>query len=46
MLMIGFFKVHAAVPRLVLHLHDEDISVRQACRVISYYYLGFLKLEF
>ncbi|KAF7818681.1 protein SHOOT GRAVITROPISM 6 isoform X1 [Senna tora] len=25
-------QVHAAVPRLVLHLHDEDISVRQACR--------------
>lgn len=41
-LRISFFfpKVHAAVPRLVLHLHDEDISVRQACRVISYYIIG------
>ncbi|XP_022634964.1 protein SHOOT GRAVITROPISM 6 isoform X6 [Vigna radiata var. radiata] len=25
-------QVHAAVPRLVLHLHDEDVSVRSACR--------------
>ncbi|XP_019425603.1 PREDICTED: protein SHOOT GRAVITROPISM 6 isoform X3 [Lupinus angustifolius] len=25
-------QVHAAVPRLVLHLHDEDVSVRLACR--------------
>ncbi|KHN02293.1 HEAT repeat-containing protein 7A like [Glycine soja] len=25
-------QVHAAVPRLVLHLHDEDFSVRLACR--------------
>ncbi|KAI4300360.1 hypothetical protein L6164_033748 [Bauhinia variegata] len=25
-------QVYAAVPRLVLHLYDEDISVRQACR--------------
>ncbi|XP_061352593.1 protein SHOOT GRAVITROPISM 6 isoform X2 [Gastrolobium bilobum] len=25
-------QVHAAVPRLVLHLHDDDVSVRLACR--------------
>ncbi|KAF3441780.1 hypothetical protein FNV43_RR15695 [Rhamnella rubrinervis] len=25
-------QVHAALPRLVLHLHDDDVSVRQACR--------------
>ncbi|XP_061964637.1 protein SHOOT GRAVITROPISM 6 isoform X5 [Populus nigra] len=25
-------QIHAAVPRLVLHLHDDDLSVRQACR--------------
>ncbi|WCJ34428.1 ARM repeat superfamily protein [Euphorbia peplus] len=25
-------QIHAALPRLVLHLHDNDISVRQACR--------------
>ncbi|CAJ2632513.1 unnamed protein product [Trifolium pratense] len=25
-------QVHAAIPRLVLHLHDEDSSVRLACR--------------
>ncbi|CAK9157688.1 unnamed protein product [Ilex paraguariensis] len=25
-------QVHAALPRLVLHLHDDDIGVRQACR--------------
>lgn len=28
-------KVHAAFPRLVLHLYDDEISVRQACRVFS-----------
>ncbi|XP_054824729.1 protein SHOOT GRAVITROPISM 6-like isoform X2 [Prosopis cineraria] len=26
-------QVHAAVPHVVLHLHDEDVSVRQACRI-------------
>ncbi|XP_048320811.1 protein SHOOT GRAVITROPISM 6 isoform X2 [Ziziphus jujuba] len=25
-------QVHATLPRLVLHLHDDDVSVRQACR--------------
>ncbi|PSS32865.1 Protein SHOOT GRAVITROPISM like [Actinidia chinensis var. chinensis] len=25
-------QVHVAFPRLVLHLHDDDLSVRQACR--------------
>jgi len=32
-----FSQVHAAIPRLVLHLHDEDVSVRLACRVISHH---------
>lgn len=27
------FQVHAVLPRLVLHLLDEEYSVRQACRV-------------
>ncbi|KAM7255099.1 hypothetical protein ACFE04_020340 [Oxalis oulophora] len=25
-------QIHAALPRFVLHLYDEDLSVRQACR--------------
>ncbi|CAH9135639.1 unnamed protein product [Cuscuta epithymum] len=25
-------QIHAAFPRMVLHLHDDDIGVRQACR--------------
>ncbi|KAJ6381693.1 hypothetical protein OIU77_030380 [Salix suchowensis] len=25
-------QIHTAIPRLVLHLHDDDLSVRQACR--------------
>ncbi|XP_075086353.1 protein SHOOT GRAVITROPISM 6 isoform X2 [Nicotiana tabacum] len=25
-------QVHAAFPRMVLHLHEDDLSVRQACR--------------
>ncbi|KAI5680712.1 hypothetical protein M9H77_01939 [Catharanthus roseus] len=25
-------QIHAVFPRLVLHLHDDDIGVRQACR--------------
>nr|XP_029119800.1 protein SHOOT GRAVITROPISM 6 isoform X2 [Elaeis guineensis] len=25
-------QVHAIFPRLILHLHDDDVSVRQACR--------------
>ncbi|KAK1562913.1 hypothetical protein Q3G72_018949 [Acer saccharum] len=25
-------QIHAALPRLILHLHDDDLSVRQACR--------------
>ncbi|XP_028777131.1 protein SHOOT GRAVITROPISM 6 isoform X2 [Neltuma alba] len=26
-------QVHAAIPHVVLHLHDDDVSVRQACRI-------------
>ncbi|XP_042462327.1 protein SHOOT GRAVITROPISM 6-like isoform X3 [Zingiber officinale] len=26
-------QVHATIPRLILHLHDDDLNVRQACRV-------------
>ncbi|KAL5740899.1 hypothetical protein ACOSQ2_030079 [Xanthoceras sorbifolium] len=25
-------QIHAALPRLILHLYDDDLSVRQACR--------------
>ncbi|VFQ97621.1 unnamed protein product [Cuscuta campestris] len=25
-------QIHAAFPRMILHLHDDDTSVRQACR--------------
>ncbi|CAA6662595.1 unnamed protein product [Spirodela intermedia] len=25
-------QVHAALPRLILHVHDDDLTVRQACR--------------
>ncbi|KAK8937233.1 hypothetical protein KSP39_PZI012653 [Platanthera zijinensis] len=25
-------QVHATLPRLILHLHDDELSVRQACR--------------
>ncbi|KAI3989746.1 hypothetical protein MKX01_040716 [Papaver californicum] len=25
-------QVHVALPRLILHVHDEDVAVRQACR--------------
>ncbi|CAN1770484.1 Protein SHOOT GRAVITROPISM 6 [Linum perenne] len=25
-------QIHSAFPRLILHLHDDDLSVRQACR--------------
>ncbi|XP_019054507.1 PREDICTED: protein SHOOT GRAVITROPISM 6 isoform X2 [Nelumbo nucifera] len=25
-------QVHASLPRLILHVHDDDLSVRQACR--------------
>ncbi|XP_031119472.1 protein SHOOT GRAVITROPISM 6 isoform X1 [Ipomoea triloba] len=25
-------QIHAAFPRMVLHLHDDDLGVRQACR--------------
>ncbi|XP_074563912.1 protein SHOOT GRAVITROPISM 6-like isoform X2 [Curcuma longa] len=26
-------QVHATIPRLILHLHDDDLNVRQACRI-------------
>lgn len=32
-------QVHATIPRLVLHLHDDDISVRQACRVFFFLFV-------
>ena len=28
-------QIHAALPRLILHLHDDDLSVRLACRVYT-----------
>jgi vesicle coat complex subunit len=30
-------QIHATLPRLILHLHDDDLSVRLACRVYSHY---------
>ncbi|CAI0469322.1 unnamed protein product [Linum tenue] len=41
-------QIHAAMPRLVLHLHDDDLSVRHACRVSDHPcpwtdYEGFLR---
>ncbi|XP_052174894.1 protein SHOOT GRAVITROPISM 6-like isoform X3 [Diospyros lotus] len=30
--MILTCQVHAVLPRLVLHLHDDDLTVQQACR--------------
>ncbi|KAG6476556.1 hypothetical protein ZIOFF_065798 [Zingiber officinale] len=26
-------QVHATIPRLILHLHDDDLNVRQSCRI-------------
>lgn len=31
-------QVHTTFPRLILHLHDDDLSVRKACRVYIYIY--------
>jgi hypothetical protein len=28
-------QIHATLPRLILHLHDDDLSVRLACRVYT-----------
>ena len=30
-------QIHATLPRLILHLHDDDLSVRLACRVYNHY---------
>ncbi|GAB4833550.1 Protein SHOOT GRAVITROPISM 6 [Ancistrocladus abbreviatus] len=38
-------QVHATVPRLVLHLHDDDIGVRQACRNTMKQIASFLDVE-
>ncbi|GAB2235811.1 hypothetical protein Drorol1_Dr00026252 [Drosera rotundifolia] len=38
-------QVHAVVPRLVLHLHDDDVTVRQACRITLKKIVSFLDLE-
>ncbi|KAL9268020.1 SHOOT GRAVITROPISM 6-like protein, partial [Drosera capensis] len=38
-------QVHAVVPRLVLHLHDDDMTVRQACRNTLKKIVSFLDLE-
>lgn len=33
LIVLLWFQVHATIPRLILHLHDDDLNVRQACRV-------------
>lgn len=38
-------QVHAALPRLVLHLHDEDLSVRQACRTTLKRIASLIEME-
>lgn len=38
-------QVHAALPRLVLHLHDDDLSVRQACRTTFKRVVPLMELE-
>ncbi|GAB2300651.1 Protein SHOOT GRAVITROPISM 6 [Dionaea muscipula] len=38
-------QVHAVVPRLVLHLHDDDVTVRQACRTTFKQIASFMDLE-
>lgn len=35
-----YAQIHAAFPRLVLHVHDDDAGVRQACRVFSLWTLS------
>ncbi len=34
---LPLLQIHATLPRLILHLHDDDLSVRLACRVGSHY---------
>lgn len=38
-------QVHAVLPRLVLHLHDDDLSVRQACRTAFKRIVPLMELE-
>ncbi|KDP29202.1 hypothetical protein JCGZ_16591 [Jatropha curcas] len=38
-------QIHAATPRLVLHLHDDDISVRHACRNTLKHIAPLMKIE-
>ncbi|GMH09863.1 hypothetical protein Nepgr_011704 [Nepenthes gracilis] len=38
-------QVHAIVPRLVLHLHDDDVNVQQACRNTLKQITSFIDLE-
>lgn len=33
---LSLMQIHATLPRLILHLHDDDLSVRLACRVYSH----------
>ncbi|KAL9236431.1 hypothetical protein vseg_011104 [Gypsophila vaccaria] len=38
-------QVHAVLPRVVLHLHDEDLSIRQACRNTMKQIAHFIDLD-
>lgn len=38
-------QVHAVLPRLVLHLHDDDVSIREACRKTLQQIASFLDVQ-
>ncbi|XP_057983736.1 protein SHOOT GRAVITROPISM 6 isoform X2 [Malania oleifera] len=38
-------QVHAAIPRVVLHLHDDDLDVREACRGTLTQIVSLMELE-
>ncbi|OMO81848.1 Armadillo-like helical [Corchorus capsularis] len=38
-------QIHATLPRLILHLHDDDLTVRQACRNALKRFASLLEIE-
>ncbi|CAN4121476.1 unnamed protein product [Withania somnifera] len=38
-------QAHAAFPRMVLHLHEDDVSVRQACRNTLKYIASLMEID-
>ena len=42
-ILCRLLQIHATLPRLILHLHDKDLSVRLACRVCSCCFLSLTK---